>query len=104
MKWNKVIRLMEVVTATDGEGIPRESVASESTVFANARHMGMESWAAARSLGLHADSTVQVRSMEYDPKFNRCEVDGREYEVERSYDTGEYTTLTLKERLRNARG
>lgn len=101
MKWNKVARLQKVVTARNAEGVPKESVESEWDVFANPRYMGMESWAAARQQGLKADASLQVRSMELG-EANRCIVDGVEYEIERSYDTGEYTTLTLKRRPRNA--
>lgn len=85
----------------NSEGVKSDVVSAEATVFANQMHMGMESWAAARSEGLHADSSIQVRSEEYDG-HNRCTLDGVEYEIERAYDTGEYTTLTLKRRLRNA--
>ena len=101
MRWDKVVTFQLVETTRDDEGVPREAVTEESTVFANSRHMGLEAWAAARSLGLHADASIQVRSMEYDRDYNRCFVDGREYEIERTHDTGEYTTLTLKRRLRN---
>lgn len=99
--WNKTAKLQKVVTAKNKEGVPSESVADDKTVFANQMHMGMEAWSAARSEGLHADSSIQVRSPEYGG-HNRCIVDGVEYEIERAYDTGEYTTLTLKRRLRNA--
>lgn len=102
MKWNKVATLQEIGTVKNDEGVPQEAVISEWTVFANPRYMGLESWAAAREQGLKADASLQVRSMELG-KANRCIVDGVEYEVERSYDTGEYTTLTLKRRPRNAR-
>ena len=101
MRWNKVATLYKVVTSRNAEGVPEDSVESESTVFANPRNMGYEAWSAARSVGLHADASIQVRSMEYEGE-NRCEIDGVEYEIERAYDTGEYTTLTLKRRLRNA--
>ena len=100
MKWNKVATLIKVGTVRNDEGVPTETVLSETQVFCNPRHMGMESWAAARSIGLHADSSVQVRSLEYSGE-NRCVMDGVEYEIERVYDTGEYSTLTLKRRLRN---
>ena len=102
MKWNKVATLQEIGTVKNDEGVPQETLVSEWTVFANPRHMGMESWAAAREQGLKADASLQVRSMELG-KANRCIVDGVEYEIERSYDTGEFTTLTLKRRPRNAR-
>ena len=102
MKWNKVATLQEIGTVKNDEGVPQEAVIGEWTVFANAMHMGMESWAAARQQGLKADASLQVRSMELG-KANRCVVDGVEYEIERSYDTGEYSTLTLKRRPRNAR-
>lgn len=102
MKWNKVATLQRVGTVKNDEGVPKEGVLAEWDVFANSRYMGLESWSAARQQGLKADASLQVRSLELDGA-NRCIVDGVEYEIERSYDTGEYTTLTLKRRPRNAR-
>lgn len=99
--WRKMADLYSAVTTRDSEGNHSEARADEATVCANSRNMGLESWAAARSQGLHADASIQVRSMEYSGQ-NRCVVDDVEYEVERSYNTGEYTTLTLKRRLHNA--
>lgn len=101
MRWNKVANLYTVTTEKDAAGNHKEVVSDAVTVFANPRHIGTEAWVAARSIGLHADSSIEVRSWEYSGQ-NRCEVDGVEYEVERSYDTGEYTNLTLKRRLSNA--
>lgn len=100
MRWDKVAELYKASTSRDTEGNHFEYKANHVVVFANARNMGLEAWAAARNLGLHADASIQVRSFEYDGQ-NRCVVDGVEYEIERAYDTGEYTTLTLKRRLRN---
>lgn len=101
MRWNKVANLYTVTTEKDAAGNHKEVVSDAVTVFANPRHIGTEAWAAARNLGLHADSSIEVRTWEYSGQ-NRCEMDGVEYEIERSYDTGEYTNLTLKRRLSNA--
>lgn len=101
MRWNKVVDLYTVTTAMDAAGDHKETVSEATTVFANPRHIGTEAWAAARNLGLHADASIEVRTWEYSGQ-NRCEMDGVEYEVERAYDTGEYTNLTLKRRLSNA--
>lgn len=100
MRWDKVAELYTAETAVNDEGDHYELDKDHSVVFANSRNMGLETWAAARSYGLHADASVQVRSQEYAGQ-NRCIIDEVEYEVERSYDTGEYTTLTLKRRLSN---
>lgn len=101
MRWNKVVDLYTVTTTRNAAGDHVEAVSEPVTVFANPRHIGTEAWAAARNLGLHADASIEVRTWEYSGQ-NRCEMDGVEYEVERSYDTGEYTNLTLKRRLSNA--
>lgn len=101
MRWDKVARLYTAATVKDASGNHSEEARDEAEVFGNARHMGFESRNAAKSMGLHADMSLQVRSMEYSGQ-NRCVVDGVEYEVEDTYDTGEYTTLTLKRRARNA--
>lgn len=100
MRWDKVAELYTAEVVRNSEGDPQELKRDHAVIFANSRNMGLESWAAARSYGLHADASIQVRSPEYSGQ-NRCVVDGVEYEIERSYDTGEYTTLTLKRRLSN---
>lgn len=97
MRWDRTISLLSVATAQDSEGVPRESVEARE-VYANAHTVGLNTWVAARSAGLHADSSVQVRSADYMGE-QRVEMDGKAYDVERVKDDGEFAVLTLKERL-----
>ena len=87
-----------MLSTQDASGNIRYVRGNVATVFANPRHIGLEAWAVARTHNLHADYAIQVRSMEYKGQ-QRCEIDGQLFEVERSYDLGEYSTLTLKQRL-----
>ena len=100
MRWNKAVELIDVAFSVNAEGATVESE-SIRKVFANPMRVGLDKWSAARSIGLHADASVEVRSAEYSGQ-ERCRIDGVEYEVERAADRGEWTTLTLKRRLSNA--
>lgn len=97
--WNETAKLIAVTSTRDERGA-EERQEDEAEVFANVTSMGMQSWAAARSVGLHADATLRVRSADYAGQ-QECEFGGLRYEVERAKVAGEYCDLTLKRRLCN---
>ena len=99
-RFNEVIELVSVV-GTEVDDCGNQVLVTETkTVFANRYTLGLASWAAARSTGLHADSQYSVRSSDYDGQ-QRVVVEGVEYEVENVSDKGEFTALTLRKRLPN---
>lgn len=98
MLWNKVVDLVRLKDGCTEEGAPTFEEVGRTKVFANNNHIGMEKWAAAKSIGLHADAAIEVRSIDYNGE-QVCEFDGCAYDVERVYDRGEWTNLTLKKRL-----
>lgn len=98
MFWNKVIDLVRLENGCTEEGAPTVVEVGRTSVYANSQHVGMEKWAAARSVGLHADAAIEIRSIDYDGE-QVCELDGDAYDIERVYNRGEWTNLTLKKRL-----
>lgn len=98
MFWDRYIDLIKLEGGCTEEGAPTENEVSRTQTFANANHIGFEKWVAAKSIGLHADAAIEIRSIDYNGE-NACEIDGQMYDIERVYDRGEWTNLTLKRRL-----
>lgn len=98
-RFTKAVELVSVALEQDAYGGFSE-VETVSKAFGNRMTVGATAWAAARSTGLHADGSVQLRSCDYAGQ-ERLRMDGVEYEVERAVDSGEFTVLTLARRLSN---
>ncbi len=99
MRFNSTATLIDAVVTLDSTGNPVEVIA-ESPVFVNKYVVGATAWFAAREAGLKADAEVSLRTCDYDGQ-ERLLMDGIEYEVERVSDNGEFTRLTLANRLAN---
>lgn len=82
----------------DGTQTP---ITESSMAFANKYTLGLTSWAAAVSMGLHADAQVSMRSCDYAGQ-QKLRMGGIEYDIEKASEKGEFVTLTLKRRLDNA--
>lgn len=99
MRWDKTAKLVEKSVSIAEDGSAHEG-SKATTVFVNVRSIGTTAWLAARSAGLHADAEVELHTCDYSGES--CVVlEGVEYDVERAACKGEFTTLTLKKRLRN---
>lgn len=91
------ITLVDVAVSVNPDGSTSEETVKKR-VFANRRNLGASAYMAARAAGLHADAEVQVRSCEYSGQ-ELAVMDGGEFTVEASRDSGEFTVLTLARRL-----
>lgn len=89
----------EVVQNGDGT---RDEIETKRDVFANELTIGFAAWNAARSNGLHADASIQLRTCDYQGEQS-VTMRGIPYEVERVQSSGEFTTLTLKRRIANVK-
>lgn len=98
-RFDSVAVLRRVGVTLDAAGNPTETV-TDREVFVNRYTVGLSTWLAARNAGLHADSEISLRSLDYCGE-QRVVLDDTEYEVERASNTGEFTTLTLMRRLVN---
>lgn len=92
-RWNGSAKLVKVTKTKDDEGVIKDTK-SYSPVYVNMRHMGMQSWSAARLAGLQADASVELATIDYDGQ-TRLLMSDKEYDVESVYTDGDYTTLTL---------
>lgn len=99
MRFNSVCTLVALTESNDAEGnaiYERE----ETEVFCNEYSVSASAFMAAQAAGLHADAEIQLRTDEYDGQETAI-LDGQEYSIERVENTGDFTRLTLAERLTN---
>ena len=96
------LTLVDVAVSVNPDGSTSEIRLGERDSFANRRTVGASAYMAARAAGLHPDAEVQLRSSEYSGQ-QLVEMGGRAYDVEAARDTGEFTVLTLRERVGNVR-
>lgn len=99
-RFNEVVELLSVEVTVKDDGTQASTVKS-SMAFANKYTLGLTSWAAAVSMGLHADAQVSMRSCDYAGQ-QKLRMGGIEYDIESAREKGEFVTLTLKRRLDNA--
>lgn len=99
MRFNSQITLVSVDLIQQPNGSFKE-VETKTDVFANRRSIGASTWAAERSIGLHADADVQIRTCDYNGQQYAI-FDGTEYSIERVDTSGDFSILTLTNRLAN---
>lgn len=100
MRFNSTATLYLESATQDASGNPVHVMSEPREVFANVYEIGLRSFIAAQSAGLHADAEIQLRNADYDGE-NIVEFDGKEYTVERVSEAGEFTRLTLARRVAN---
>lgn len=99
MRFNSECTLVTLTQTKDEEGNAVYEQ-QETEVFCNEYSVSTSSFMAAQSAGLHADAEVEIRSCDYEGQ-EIAVLDGTEYNVERVERTGDFTRLTLAERLTN---
>ncbi len=99
-RWDLYITLVDTNPTQDENGAWVSGTPIKTNVYANRLKLGTSTWLAAASAGLHADASIQVKTAEYADQ-DAVILDGLEYNVEKSQNLGENTTLTLSRRLRN---
>ena len=99
--YREIATLSSFEVVQNGDGTRMEN-RTDRDVFANEMTIGFSAWNAARSNGLHADASIQMRTCDYNGEQS-VTMRGVPYEVERVQSSGEYTTLTLKRRIANVK-
>ena len=100
MRYNSVATLFSEVVEPDSYGNLKPTKGEPHDVYINKYSVGMTTFMAAQEAGLHADSEIQLRTIDYNGE-NIAVVEGTEFTVERVDDTGDFTRLTLAKRLSN---
>ena len=99
MRFNAECILIELEQTQDDEGnASYERIETEA--YCNEYSVSTSSFMAAKSAGLHADAEIELRSIDYDGQ-PIVELEGVEYNVERTENTGDLIRLTLARRLTN---
>lgn len=96
-RWASVVEFESTSMEQRADGTWAET-STRRSVFANRRTIGATAFLAARSAGLHADASVEVRSADYHGEQS-CMMGGVPYEVESVSDSGEFSVLTLARRV-----
>lgn len=99
-RYAEAVKLYDVRWEPSENGSPVETKGNEATAFANRFSIGSSTWAAGLSMGLKGECELQLRTCDYAGQ-QRCDIDGKEYEVEDVNNTGEFTRLLLRRRLGN---
>lgn len=102
MRWDKVITLIAVeVIGTDAQGYPIQGKETATKVYGALRSVGFNEFYQAQLAGVDTEIKAVMRTIDYDGQ-RIAEIDGKRYQVLRSYidAQGEYTELTLS-RLRH---
>lgn len=95
MAWSDLLYLIEVVHKEDSSGFPVPGIEKETKVFANRKSVKSNEYYAAKQSGIQLSLIFEVRAVEYDGQTKLRYNDIR-YEVERSYEIGEFVELTCK--------
>lgn len=98
-KFSETVILLEVGYTYDDEGVSHEEV-QETEVFFNPYRVGFSQQLEAKTEGLGRIVRGEVRSVEYSGQ-SQAKYKGKEYDIIGSSDTGELTTLSMAEHLRN---
>lgn len=96
MRYNDEITLRDVSTGSyvDDEGIEHEGGPTDTTVFADDRYYGYDTWATAAQLGVKPEASVRIRTVD-DGGQTQAVFHGQEYDIQYRSQRGEFTVLTL---------
>lgn len=100
-RFSETIVLRRLEHSQNAEGVMTETT-EDTEAFFNRYTVGLDARLAGRSSGLKGLATGQVRSCDYAGQ-QYAVLNGKEYTVEDASDSGEFTVLTLAERLPNGK-
>lgn len=95
MNWSDVVDLIGLTEGTDDDGFPAVVPGKPRQVFANRKSVKSSEYYAAKQSGIELSYIFEIRSADHDGE-ERLKYAGDSYEVERSYEKGEFIELTCK--------
>jgi len=93
MNWSDVVELIRVVNGVDDDGFPVDDLEEKRRVFANRKSVKSSEYYAAKQSGIELSYIFELRSVDYDGEV-KLKYNDEPYEVERSYEKGEFIELT----------
>lgn len=95
MNWSDVVTLISVEAGEDNDGFPSDDTTKERRIFANRKSVKSSEYYAAKQSGIELSYIFELRSVDYEGEI-KLKYNGDPYEVERSYEKGEFIELTCK--------
>lgn len=95
MNWSDVVQLVSLESGQDDDGFPVDDIEKKRQVFANRKSVKSSEYYAAKQSGIELSYIFEIRSADYEGE-EKLECDNYTYEVERSYEKGEFIELTCK--------
>ncbi|MDQ0158963.1 hypothetical protein [Alkalibacillus salilacus] len=93
--WGDVLYLIPMTTGTDDAGFPTEQRGESRLIYANRMSVRSNEFHMAKQHGVELQHMFEVRSIEYDFE-TLVRYNDKEYDVERTYEKGEFIELVLK--------
>lgn len=95
MNWSDVVQLVSIESGVDDDGFPVDDIEKKRQAFANRKSVKSSEYYAAKQSGINLSYIFELRSVDYEGE-EKLKYNGDSYEVERSYEKGEFTELTCK--------
>lgn len=96
--WSDVVYLVGLTEGTDDDGFPGIVEGERKQVFANKKSIRSSEYYQAKQSGIDLAFTYEIRSIDYDgeERLYLHEKGGEPYEIERTYEKGEFIELVCK--------
>lgn len=94
-RWSDVIQLIGLTEGTDDDGFPAIVPSEPRKVYANKKSVRSQEFLMAKQTGIELSYMFEVRSLEYEGE-EIVLYENIEYEVYRTYETGEFVELICK--------
>ncbi len=95
MNWSDVVGLVNNEPSIDSEGFPVSGSSKPRNVFANRKSVKSSEYYAAKQSGIQLSLIFEIRDVDYQGE-TKIKYKGNSYEIERSYEKGEFIELTCK--------
>src|SRR5699024_6491760 len=95
MNWSDVVYLINDEPGLDDSGFPTHGEGEPRKVFANRQSVKSSEYYAAKQSGIQLSLIFEIRDIDYEGE-TKLKYKNEPYEVERSYEKGEFIELTCK--------
>lgn len=98
--WSDVVYLTGLVEGNDDDGFPAIIESERKKVFANKKSIRSTEYYQAKQSGIDLSFTYEIRAIDYDgeERLYLSFEGGKSYEVERTYEKGEFIELVCKKK------
>lgn len=95
--WSDVLKLIPLIEGTDDSGFPGIIEGKPRQVFANKKSIRSQEFYMAKQSGIELSYMFEIRTIDYNGEERvQFGEDGIKYDVERTYEKGEFVELICK--------